>query len=97
MTQKKIEQKKFNNAIKKLKSEKLLDEKIATKMEVQEAKTPVFYILSKIRKLENLGRSVKRSVNYCKTGISQYFNLHQQPHVKELNSYVKDSTDFIQK
>ena len=43
MTQKKIKQKKFNNAIKKLKSEKLLDEKIATKMKVQEAKTPVLY------------------------------------------------------
>ena len=54
-------------------------------------------MLSKIRKLENVGRSVKRSVNCYTTGISQYFDLHQQPQVKELNSYVKDSTDFIQK
>ena len=28
---------------------------------------------------------------------SQYFDNHLQPHVQELGSYVKDSTDFIKK
>ena len=55
------------------------------------------YMFPKLHKPENLGRPVISSVNYHTTSISQYVNHHLQPHVKELKSYVKDSTDFIKK
>ena len=42
--------------MKKLKSAILPDEKMATKLEVQEAKKPNFYMFPKLHKPENLGR-----------------------------------------
>ena len=37
------------------------------------------------------------SGNCHTTSISQYVDHHQQPFVKELKSYFKDSTDIIKK
>ena len=51
----------------------------------------------KINKEGNPGRPVISFVNCHTTKISQYFDHHLQPHVQELESYVKDSTDFIKK
>ena len=42
-------------------------------------------------------RLVISSVNCHITEILQYFDLHLQPEVQELESYVKDSTDFLKK
>ena len=92
-----LSRKKFNNVIKELKSARLLNEKITTKLDIQEAKIQAFYMFPKLHKPENPGRPVISSVNYHTTSISQYVNHHLQPHVKELKSYVKDSTDFIKK
>ena len=92
-----LNRKKVNNAIRQLKSARLLDETIAAKLEVQEAKTPAFYMLLKILKPENRGRPVISSVNCHTTSISQYVNHHLQPRVIEVKSYVKSSADFIKK
>ena len=92
-----LNRKKVNNAIKELTSARLLDKKIATKLEVQEAKASAFYIFPKMYKPGNPGRLVKSSVNCHTTSISQYVDHNLQLHVKELKSYVKDSTDFIKK
>ena len=51
----------------------------------------------KILKEGSPGRPVISSVNCNTTKISQYVDHHLQPHVQELGSYVKDSTDFIKK
>ena len=51
----------------------------------------------KIHKGGNPGRPVISSVNCHTTKISQYVDHHLQPHVQELGSYVKDSTDFIKR
>ena len=88
---------KVNNAIKELQSSRLIDEKLANKLEVKEAKTPYFKMFPKIHKEGNPGRPVISSVNCHTSNISQYIDYELQPHVKELKSYVKDSTDFIQK
>ena len=66
-----LNRKNVNNAIKKLKPARLLNEKIETKLEVQEAKTPAFYIFSKIHKPDNPGIPVISSVNCHTTSISQ--------------------------
>ena len=54
---------KVNNVIK--------DQKIATKLEVQEAKTPVFYMFPKIHKPDNPGRPMISSVNCHRASLSQ--------------------------
>ena len=51
----------------------------------------------KIHKEGNPCRPVISSVNCHTTKILQYTDHHLQPHVQELGSYVKDSTDFIKK
>ena len=89
--------KKVKNAIKELKSARLLDGKIAIKLEVLEVKTLAFYMLPRIHKPENPGRPVASSVSCYTTSISQNVDHHLQPHVKESKFYVKDSTDFIKK
>ena len=45
----------------------------------------------------NPGRPVVNSVDCHTTKISKYIDNQLQPHVKELKSYVSDSTDFIRK
>ena len=45
--------------------------------------------------LKDCSKQLQKFMIYiCK---SQYFDNHLQPHVQELGSYVKDSTDFIKK
>ena len=92
-----MNRKKSEQCIKELKSARLLDEKIATKLEVQEAKTLTSIMFPKIHKPENQGRPVISFINCHTTSISQYADHHLQPHAKELKSYVKDSTDFLKK
>ena len=54
-------------------------------------------MLPKVHKEGNPGRPVISSINSHTTKISKYIDNQLQPHVKELKSYVKDSTDFIWK
>ena len=77
--------------------QRLLDDTTAKNLQTLEAKTPNFYMQPKIHKEGNPGKPVISSVNYHTTKISQYvYHLFQQ-HVQKLESYVKDSTDFIKK
>lgn len=92
-----MNRKKVNNAIKELKSTKLLDEKITTKLELQEAKRPMFHQFQKIHKPENLWRRLISSVICNTTSTSQYLDKYLQPCVKDLQSYIKDSTDLMKK
>ena len=88
---------KVNRTINELKSSHLLNEKIANDLLSSEAKTPQFKMLPKVHKEGNPGRPVVRSIDCHTTKISKYIDNQLQPHVKELKSYVKDSTDFIWK
>ena len=92
-----LNRKKANNAIKELKSGRLLDKKIATNLGVQEEKASTFYMLPKKHKPENPGRPLINPVNYHTPSLSQYLDHHLQPHIKELKAFFKDSTDFIKK
>ena len=88
---------KVNRTINELKSSHLLNEKIANDLLSSEAKTPQFKMLPKVHKEGNPGRPVVSSIDCHTTKISKYIDNQLQPHVKELKSYVKDSTDFIRK
>ena len=88
---------KVNRTINELKSSHLLNEKIANDLLISEAKTPQFKMLPKVHKKGNPGRPVVSSIDYHTTKISEYIDNQLQPHVKELKSYVKDSTHFLRR
>ena len=54
-------------------------------------------MLPKVHNKGNPGRRVVSSIDCHTIKISKYIDNQLQPHVKELKSYVKDSTDFIRK
>ena len=74
-----------------------LDEDIAEGLKPIEPRTPRFYLLPKIHKDGNPGRPVISSVNCHTSNISSFVDYHIQDSVKSLKSYVKDTTDFINK
>ncbi|KAI8513414.1 hypothetical protein Bbelb_100530 [Branchiostoma belcheri] len=60
-------------------------------------RTPAFYLLPKIHKEGNPGRPII-SANECATErISEFADFHLRPLVQRLPSYIKDTTDFLQK
>ena len=89
--------KKVGNIINELKSARLWNKKIATKLEFQEEKTLEFYMLPNVHIQENLGRSVIGSINCSTSSTFRYVDHNPQPHVKKLKCCIKDSTDFIKK
>ena len=93
----KINRIKVNRTINELKSSHLLDEKVGNDLLNSEAKIPQFKLLSKVHKEGNPGIPVLTSIDCHTAKISKYIHNQLQPHVKELKSYVKGSTDFIRK
>ena len=78
-------------------NDKLITENIAKGLQVQQPKTPKFYTRPKIHKTGNPGRPVVSSLNCYTNTISKYIDFHLQPIVKNIPSYVRDTTDFLQK
>ena len=59
--------------------------------------TPRFYLLPKIHKEGNPGRPIISSVNCHTSKTSSFVDYHIQDSAQSLKSYVKDTTDFINK
>ena len=59
--------------------------------------TITFYISPKIHKENNPGRPVINSINYHISEISPFVDHDLQPLGGEIPSYIKDTTDFINK
>ena len=87
----------FNDTITRFKNYKLIIENIAKGLQVQQLETPKFYTQSKIHKTGNPGCPVVSSVNCHTNTISKYVDFHLQPIVKNIPSYVRDTTNFLQK
>ena len=60
-------------------------------------KIPKFYISPKTHKENNPGRPVINSINCHTSEISRFVDHHLQPQVREIPSYIKDASDFINK
>ena len=88
---------KINRTIENFKSADLISEKTASMIKTKDPKTPKFYTMPKIHKKNNPGRPVISSINCHTANISKFVDYHLQEHVKKLPSYVKDTTDFINK
>ena len=82
-----------NDTIARFKNDKLITENIAKGLQ----DTPKLYTRPKIHKTGNPGRPVVSSVNCHTYTISKYVDFHLQPIVKNIPSYVRDTTDFLQK
>ena len=86
-----------NGTITRFKYNKLITEIIAKGLQVEQPDTPKFYTRLKIHKTGNPGRPAVSSVNCHTYTISTYGDFHLQPLVKNIPSYVRDTTDFLQK
>ena len=75
----------------------MIKEKVAEGLKKENPRTPKFYLRPKILKKGNPGRPVVSSVNCHTSNISSYADYHLQSIVKEILSYAKGTTDFIQK
>ena len=60
-------------------------------------KTAAFHLLSKIHKPNNRGKPALISMDCLTNRISEFVDHYLQQAVKNLKSYVKDTSDFIKK
>ena len=84
-----------NNAIVHLRNRNLISEKLANGLKVSDPRTPLFYLLPKIHKINNPGRPVVNSISCHTENIYQFVDYHLQPLAKKLPSYIQDTTDFL--
>ena len=63
---------------------------------VDQPKAGRFYLLPKIHKAGNPGRPTVSANGHHTEKISEFVDLHLQPHVQNLPSYLQDTTDFFE-
>ena len=86
-----------NNTIRNFVKEKLLPEHIAKALLVDNPKTACFYLLPKVHKINNPGRPITNAINSPTSSIAEFVDYQLQPMVQNLKSYIKDTTDFLNK
>ena len=87
----------IHKVISKFQKENLLSKNISEELKSENPKTPHFYLKSKVHKEGNPGRHVISSINSHTSKVSEYVDYHLPPIVKEISSYVQDTTDFLRK
>ena len=87
----------INNSIDNFINRQLIRQEVGEGLKINNPRTPRFYIFPKIHKKNNPGRPVVSSVNCHSSNISKYVDLHLNPVAQRLPSYVRDTTDFINK
>ena len=75
----------------------MITENITKGLQVEQPENAKFFTRQKIRKTGNPGLLVVSSVNCHAYTISKDVDFHLQPIVKNIPSYVRGSTDFLQK
>ena len=86
-----------NDTIKKFVTEKLLDEHVAKALTVDDPKTAKFYMLPKVHKEGVPGRPITNAIGSPTSTIAEFVDFQLQPMVNQLRSYIKDTTDFLNK
>ena len=64
---------------------------------VDQPKAGRFYLLPKIHRAGNPGRPIVSANGHPTEKISEFVELHLQPHVNSLPSDLKDTTDYLRK
>ena len=60
-------------------------------------RTPLFYLLPKIHKTGNPGRPIISQINSPTANMSKVVDHYLKPFIKDIPSYIKDTTHFLQK
>ena len=88
---------KVSEAINEMHDEGHISEKNRNYLLIDQPKAGRFYLLPKIHKAGNPGRPIVSANGHPMEKISEFVDLHLQPHVQNLPSYLKDTTDFLRK
>ena len=64
---------------------------------IDEPKAGKFFLLPKIHKAGSPGRSIVSANGHHTEKILELVDLHLQPHVRNLPSYLQDTKDFLRK
>ena len=86
-----------NNTIETFHRQLVLAKNIADNLKNTNVKTPHFYITPKVHKKDMPGRPVVSSIDCHTSKLSKFVDHYLKLHAKALPSYVKDTTDFINK
>ena len=89
--------KKVSEAIEEMFDDGYITEKNMRYLIVDQPKAGRFYLLPKIHKAGNPGRPIVSANGHPTEKISEFVDLHLQPHVNSLPSYLKDTTDYLRK
>ena len=89
--------KKVTDAVSEMLNGDHIIEKNAIYLTVDQPKACRFYLLPKIHKAGNPGRPIVSANGHPTEKISEFVDLHLQPHVQNLPSYLQDTTDFLRK
>ena len=74
-----------------------IDEKTLEYLVPEDSKPGRFYLLPKIHKANNPGRPIVSANGHPTEKISEFVDYHLRPHVETLPSFIKDTTDYLQK
>ena len=74
-----------------------VDKKTMASLLTKECKPSRFYIVPKIHKPGNPGRPIVSSCGSPTEGISHFVDYHLAPLVRDIPSYIRDTTDFLNK
>ena len=94
----------INNTIRQFAKDKLLPMQVAKTLITEDPKTARFYYLPKVHKInypsertDVPGRPIISSINSPSSSIAHFVDHHLQPITLKLKSYIKDTTDFLNK
>ena len=85
------------NSLNEMLSNNIIDKETSDILKPINVKPARFYLLPKIHKKNNPGRPVISSVNCHTTKLSKYIDNFIQPLAKKVKSYIRDTTDLINK
>jgi hypothetical protein len=74
-----------------------IDEKTLKYLIPDSPKPGRFYLLPKIHKANNPGRPIVSANGHSTEKISEFVDFHLRQHVEALPSFIKDTTDYLQK
>ena len=80
-----------------LKDRQLLSDKHLTYLTPKNCRTPIFYMLPKVHKINNPGRPIVSGCDSPTEKLSEYLDYYLQPLACNVNSYIKDTNHFLQK
>ena len=86
-----------NNTIEMFHGQLVFARNINDNLKITIVKTSHFYITPKVQKKDIPWQPVVSSIDCHTSELSKFVDHYLQPHTKALTSYVKDTTDFINK